>query len=70
MSVVLAFDIGIRNLAWCLATKTADKYTVIGWQNYDQETHVRLAGWLAGWGAGWLAEAQRGPERPRKAEHV
>jgi hypothetical protein len=35
MSVVLAFDIGIRNLAWCLATKTADKYTVLGWQNYD-----------------------------------
>ena len=32
---VLAFDIGIRNLAWCLATKTSDKYTVIGWQNYD-----------------------------------
>ena len=32
---VLAFDIGIRNLAWCLATKTADKYTVLGWQNYD-----------------------------------
>ena len=24
--------------------------------------------WLAGWGAGWLAEAQRGPERPREAE--
>ena len=34
-TTVLAFDIGIRNLAWCLATKTADKYTVIGWQNYD-----------------------------------
>ena len=27
-----------------------------------------VKGWLAGWGAGWLAEAQRGPERPRKAE--
>ena len=24
--------------------------------------------WLAGWGAGWLAEAQRGPERPREAQ--
>jgi hypothetical protein len=35
MTTVLAFDIGIRNLAWCLATKTADRYTVIGWQNYD-----------------------------------
>jgi len=34
MPTVLAFDIGIRNLAWCLATKT-DKYTVLGWQNYD-----------------------------------
>ncbi|NCA08390.1 MAG: hypothetical protein EBS85_06680 [Micrococcales bacterium] len=35
MPTVLAFDIGIRNLAWCLATKTEDKYTVLGWQNYD-----------------------------------
>jgi len=35
MPTVLAFDIGIRNLAWCLATKTADKYTILGWQNYD-----------------------------------
>jgi hypothetical protein len=32
---ILAFDIGIRNLAWCLASKTADKYTILGWQNYD-----------------------------------
>ena len=32
---ILAFDIGIRNLAWCLASKTVDKYTILGWQNYD-----------------------------------
>lgn len=35
MSTVLAFDIGIRNLAWCLATKSGDRYTIRGWQNYD-----------------------------------
>ena len=33
-----------------------------------REPVMRLAGWLAGWGAGWLAEAQRGPERPREAQ--
>ncbi len=32
---VLAFDIGIKNLAWCLMTKQESKYTVLGWQNYD-----------------------------------
>ena len=31
---VLAFDIGIRNLAWCLMEKS-DKPKIIGWQNYD-----------------------------------
>lgn len=35
MSVVLSFDIGIRNLAWCLMKKTGEKFTIIGWQNYD-----------------------------------
>ena len=32
---VLAFDIGIRNLAWCLMEKKESRYTVLGWQNYD-----------------------------------
>ncbi len=32
---VLAFDIGIRNLAWCLASKEGSTYTILGWQNYD-----------------------------------
>ena len=32
---VLAFDIGIRNLAWCLASKEGTTYTILGWQNYD-----------------------------------
>ncbi len=42
------------------------------------DTTRELAGWLAGgiswlakmagWGAGWLAEAQKGPERPREAQ--
>jgi hypothetical protein len=31
---ILAFDIGIRNLAWCLMEGGA-KPTVRGWQNYD-----------------------------------
>jgi hypothetical protein len=32
---ILAFDIGIRNLAWCLASKEGTTYTILGWQNYD-----------------------------------
>lgn len=35
MSVVLSFDIGIRNLAWCLMKKTGTQHTILGWQNYD-----------------------------------
>ena len=32
---VLAFDIGIRNLAWCLMKKEGEKTEIIGWENYD-----------------------------------
>lgn len=33
---VLAFDIGIRNLAWCLMEKgSAESWTILGWENYD-----------------------------------
>jgi hypothetical protein len=33
---ILAFDIGIRNLAWCLLrVPTEGKPTILGWQNYD-----------------------------------
>ena len=38
---ILAFDIGIRNLAWCLLEGSKDvapgqqKHTILGWQNYD-----------------------------------
>ena len=36
---ILAFDIGIRNLAWCLvqagAAAAPAKPTILGWQNYD-----------------------------------
>jgi len=31
---ILAFDIGIRNLAWCLM-EGGTKPTILGWQNYD-----------------------------------
>ena len=50
-----------RELASCLA----------GWLGGLRSGNLScawLAGWLAGWGAGWLAEAQRGPERPREAQ--
>jgi len=32
---VLAFDIGIKNLAWCLLDASGAKPTVLGWQNYN-----------------------------------
>jgi hypothetical protein len=34
---VLAFDIGIRNLAWCIVEKQTDSsgVRVLGWDNYD-----------------------------------
>lgn len=36
-STVLAFDIGIRNLAWCVMEKQTDSSGVnlLGWDNYD-----------------------------------
>jgi hypothetical protein len=43
-SHVLAFDIGIRNLAWCLMKKE-ESWTILGWDNYDllAETSTQLA---------------------------
>ena len=35
MSIVLSFDIGIRNLAWCLMRKTGTQVELLGWENYD-----------------------------------
>lgn len=37
ISRVLAFDIGIRNLAWCVMEKVPDisGYAILGWDNYD-----------------------------------
>ena len=32
---VLTFDIGIRNLAWCLLEKSETSWSVEGWENYD-----------------------------------
>ena len=36
-STVLAFDIGIRNLAWCVMEKQTDSsgVNILGWDNYD-----------------------------------
>lgn len=35
MTRVLAFDIGIKNLAWCCLEKDGDSYTILGWDNYN-----------------------------------
>ena len=32
---VLAFDIGIKNLAWCCLEQTGQTYTILGWDNYN-----------------------------------
>uniref|UniRef100_A0A6C0JX91 Mitochondrial resolvase Ydc2 catalytic domain-containing protein n=1 Tax=viral metagenome TaxID=1070528 RepID=A0A6C0JX91_9ZZZZ len=32
---VLTFDIGIRNLAWCLLEKKDTSWKILGWENYD-----------------------------------
>lgn len=44
-SHVLTFDIGIRNLAWCLMTKVGTSWNILGWDNYDllAETSTQTA---------------------------
>ena len=32
---VLAFDIGIKNLAWCCMEKGGSTYKILGWDNYN-----------------------------------
>jgi hypothetical protein len=32
---VLAFDIGIKNLAWCCVDRQGDRTTILGWDNYN-----------------------------------
>lgn len=32
---ILTFDIGIRNLAWCLLEKDESGWAILGWENYD-----------------------------------
>lgn len=32
---VLAFDIGIKNLAWCVLEKSGATYKIVGWDNYN-----------------------------------
>lgn len=34
-STVLAFDIGIKNLAWCCLQKQGTSYTILGWDNVN-----------------------------------
>jgi hypothetical protein len=35
MTRVLAFDIGIKNLAWCCLEKEGETYRILGWDNYN-----------------------------------
>ncbi len=32
---ILTFDIGIRNLAWCLLECTEQVWSILGWENFD-----------------------------------
>lgn len=34
-NTVLAFDIGIKNLAWCCLQKNGTNYTILGWDNVN-----------------------------------
>jgi hypothetical protein len=34
-NTVLAFDIGIKNLAWCCLQKSGTTYTILGWDNVN-----------------------------------
>jgi len=35
MPRILAFDIGIKNLAWCILEKTESSYAILEWDNYN-----------------------------------
>jgi hypothetical protein len=35
MQRVLAFDIGIKNLAWCCIEVQSNSFTILGWDNYN-----------------------------------
>jgi hypothetical protein len=35
MSRVLAFDIGIKNLAWCCLERNGESIKILGWDNYN-----------------------------------
>lgn len=35
MTRILAFDIGIKNLAWCCLEKVDKQYKILGWDNYN-----------------------------------
>ncbi len=73
---VLAFDIGIRNLAWCLVEKTPDnKWHLSGWENYDllagttTQAAKTAAKVLCVANCGKKATHQRGQEAPTCVKH-
>lgn len=65
--VILSFDIGIRNLAWCLLRGPATKPEILSWQNYDllagaevgsaAATKKKLCCSKCSAGAGWTVAA-------------
>lgn len=71
---VLTFDIGIRNLAWCLLEKTETTWRILGWENYDllagtssqeaKQNDTKLCT-TCGKKAGW----SRAASTPRCAKH-
>lgn len=34
-TAVLSFDIGIKNLAWCVTDSSGEAFQIVGWGNYD-----------------------------------
>jgi hypothetical protein len=75
---VLAFDIGIRNLAWCLAEKTSEgTWHISGWENYDllagtttQDAKTAAKVLCAAANCNKKATHQKGQEAPTCAKHA
>jgi hypothetical protein len=73
---VLAFDIGIRNLAWCLCEKTEDtQWRISGWENYDllagtTTQAAKTAAKVLCASCGKKATHQKGQDAPTCAKHV
>lgn len=72
---VLAFDIGIRNLAWCLAEKSQEGvWQISGWENYDllagTTTQAAKTAAKVLCSCGKKATHQKGQDAPTCAKHA